>query len=83
MRIIDRAYVDGAFVQTHGRETADLINPSSEQVIGQVVLGDDTDARAASPPQSAPFRASPAPQRPSASPCCTACVMRCWPRPTS
>ena len=47
MRSIDQIYIDGAFVSPHGEETADLFNPATEARIGQVRLGDITDARAA------------------------------------
>jgi hypothetical protein len=47
MRTIDKVYIDGAFVTPHGREQFELINPASEQVIGQVTLGDQEDARRA------------------------------------
>ncbi|KQV27509.1 aldehyde dehydrogenase [Rhizobium sp. Root1203] len=44
MRIIDRIYIDGAFVTPHGEEIASLYNPSTEEEIGTVRLGDHTDA---------------------------------------
>ena len=45
--VVSAAYIDGAFVEPHGRETADLFNPSTEERIGQVRLGDRADALAA------------------------------------
>jgi aldehyde dehydrogenase (NAD+) len=42
--VISQAYIDGAFVEPAGREMADLFNPSTEQRIGQVRLGDRADA---------------------------------------
>ena len=42
--VVDRAYIDGAFVELHGTELADLFDPSTEQRIGQVRLGDQHDA---------------------------------------
>ncbi|MGC7406163.1 aldehyde dehydrogenase family protein [Pandoraea pneumonica] len=45
MQIIDKIYIDGAFVTPHGDEPFDLINPSTEQVIGRVRLADAQDAR--------------------------------------
>jgi aldehyde dehydrogenase (NAD+) len=42
--VVSQAYIDGAFVEPHGTETADLFNPSTEQRIGQVRLGDRVDA---------------------------------------
>lgn len=47
MAQIDHHYIDGAFVPSHGRDTADLINPATEDVIGTVRLGDADDARRA------------------------------------
>ena len=47
MRIIDRIYVDGEFVAPHGTELFDLYNPAKGEVIGQVRLGDQQDARRA------------------------------------
>jgi aldehyde dehydrogenase (NAD+) len=47
MQIINRLYIDGAFVEPHGTERRDLLNPATEAVIGQVVLGDREDARRA------------------------------------
>src|SRR5580698_1183934 len=47
MRSIDKIYIDGQFVTPHGEELFDLYNPATEQRIGQVRLGDATDAKAA------------------------------------
>ncbi|MDE1994342.1 MAG: aldehyde dehydrogenase family protein [Rhizobiaceae bacterium] len=47
MRIIDKIYIDGAFVTPHGEEMFDLFNPATGQVIGKVQLGDQEDARRA------------------------------------
>jgi len=47
MKIIDKIYINGAFVTPHGTEISDLINPSVNQVIGHVTLGDEIDARMA------------------------------------
>ena len=44
MQIIDKIYIDGAFVTPHGDESFDLFNPSTEQVIGRVRLADAEDA---------------------------------------
>lgn len=45
MTLIDRIYIDGAFVTPHGTELFDLYNPATAQVIGQVRLADAVDAR--------------------------------------
>jgi aldehyde dehydrogenase (NAD+) len=47
MQIIDRIYIDGAFVTPHGEELFDLVNPATERVIGRVRLADAQDARRA------------------------------------
>ncbi|MDR8727194.1 aldehyde dehydrogenase family protein [Burkholderia pseudomultivorans] len=47
MERIEHIYIDGAFVTPHGREWFDLYNPSTEQVIGQVRLGDEQDVERA------------------------------------
>jgi aldehyde dehydrogenase (NAD+) len=44
MQIIDKIYIDGAFVTPHGDEFFDLFNPATEQVIGRVRLADAEDA---------------------------------------
>ena len=47
MQRIEHIYIDGAFVTPHGHEWFDLHDPSTEQVIGQVRLGDARDAERA------------------------------------
>ncbi len=47
MREIDTLYIDGAFVTPHGQEQALLFNPSTEEQIGTVRLGDEQDVAAA------------------------------------
>jgi aldehyde dehydrogenase (NAD+) len=47
MSLIDKIYIDGAFVTPHGEELFDLFNPATGAVIGQVRLGDAEDARRA------------------------------------
>jgi aldehyde dehydrogenase (NAD+) len=47
MRTIDTIYIDGKFVTPHGEELFDLFNPATEEKIGQVRLGDASDAKAA------------------------------------
>ncbi len=47
MRIIDEIYIDGQFITPHGEEIADLYNPSTEERIAAVRLGDIDDAQAA------------------------------------
>jgi aldehyde dehydrogenase (NAD+) len=47
MKAITKHYIDGAFVESHGREVMDSINPTNQQVLGSVMLGDEEDARRA------------------------------------
>src|SRR4029077_12033494 len=39
--------IDGAFVESHGREVMDIIKPTNGQVIARVILGDEEDTRRA------------------------------------
>src|SRR5258708_4258531 len=47
IRTITKHYIDGAFVESHGREVMDIINPTNRKVIAQVTLADEDDARRA------------------------------------
>lgn len=47
MQRIEHIYINGEFVVPHGQEWFDLHNPSTEEVIGQVRLGDEQDAQRA------------------------------------
>ena len=40
-------YIDGALVESHGREVMDVINPTNGKVIARVTLGDEEDTRRA------------------------------------
>ena len=40
-------YIDGAFVESHGREVMDIINPTNGKIIARVTLADEEDARRA------------------------------------
>ena len=40
-------YIDGAFVESHGKEVMDVIRPTDGQVIARVTLGDKEDTRRA------------------------------------
>src|SRR3984957_8736016 len=44
MKAITKHYIDGAFVESHGREVMDSINPTNGQVIARVTLADEEDA---------------------------------------
>jgi aldehyde dehydrogenase (NAD+) len=47
IKTITTHYIDGAFVESHGREVMDIIKPTNKQVIAQVTLGDEEDTRRA------------------------------------
>ena len=40
-------YIDGAFVESHGREVMDMIKPTNGKVIARVTLADEEDTRRA------------------------------------
>ncbi len=47
MKTITTHYIDGAFVESHGREVMDVIRPTDGRVIAHVTLGDEEDTRRA------------------------------------
>src|ERR1700751_1356875 len=47
MKTITTHYIDGAFVESHGREVMDIIGPTDGQAIGRVTLADEEDTRRA------------------------------------
>jgi aldehyde dehydrogenase (NAD+) len=47
MKTITKHYIDGAFVESHGKEVMDIIRPTDGQVIGRITLGDEEDTRRA------------------------------------
>lgn len=47
MWTINQAYIDGKFVTVSGKETIEIFNPATEQLIGTVTLASRADARAA------------------------------------
>src|SRR5690348_1455755 len=47
IKTITTHYIDGAFVESHGREVMDIIKPTNGQVIARVTLADEQDARRA------------------------------------
>jgi aldehyde dehydrogenase (NAD+) len=47
MKTITKHYIDGAFVESHGRKIIESINPTNQQVLGGVMLGDEQDAQRA------------------------------------
>jgi aldehyde dehydrogenase (NAD+) len=47
MKSLTTHYIDGAFVESHGREVMDIVRPTDGQVIGRVTLADEDDTRRA------------------------------------
>jgi len=47
IRTLTTHYIDGAFVESHGKEVMDLVRPTDKQVIGRVTLADEDDTRRA------------------------------------
>jgi aldehyde dehydrogenase (NAD+) len=45
IRTITTHYIDGVFVESHGREVTDMIKPTNGQVIARVTLADEEDTR--------------------------------------
>lgn len=56
MKIINQIYINGEFVTPHGTDTFNLINPTTNEVIGRVTLGDETDTRKAIASAKAAFQ---------------------------
>lgn len=57
MKTIDTIYINGNFVTPHGTERFELINPSDNTALGQVILGDETDVNMAVAAAKAAFPA--------------------------
>jgi aldehyde dehydrogenase (NAD+) len=47
IKTITTHYIDGGFVESHGREVMDLISPTNGRLLGRVTLADEEDARRA------------------------------------
>ena len=47
MTTITKHYINGEYIESHGREVMEIINPTNCQVIGRVTLGDEEDTRRA------------------------------------
>jgi aldehyde dehydrogenase (NAD+) len=47
VKTITTHYIDGAFVESHGRQVMDIIRPTDAELIGRVTLGDEEDTRRA------------------------------------
>ena len=47
IKTITTHYIDGAFVESHGREVMDIINPTNGELLALLTLADEEDARRA------------------------------------
>ena len=47
IKMIKTHYIDGEYVESHGKEIMDIIRPTDGQVIARVTLGDEEDTRRA------------------------------------
>src|SRR6201993_2707168 len=47
IRTLTTHYIDGALVESHGREVMDIIKPTNGQIIARVTLAEEEDARRA------------------------------------
>lgn len=47
MRSINRQYINGQFVESHGREWMEIVNPTNGRAIARVTLADEEDTRRA------------------------------------
>ena len=45
MKAVTKDYIDGAFVESHGGKIMKSINPTNQQVLGSVMLGDESLGR--------------------------------------
>ncbi|WP_394777570.1 aldehyde dehydrogenase family protein [Undibacterium sp.] len=56
MKNITQIYINGRFVAPHGSDTMELINPSTNEVIGKVALGNEQDTQDAVAAAKAAFK---------------------------
>lgn len=56
MKTIDQIYINGEFVRPNGQTFFNLINPSTNQQIGKVILGDEKDTQNAIASAKAAFK---------------------------
>jgi aldehyde dehydrogenase (NAD+) len=47
IRTITTHYIDGAFIESHGREVMDIIKPTNRQIIARVTMADEQDTKRA------------------------------------
>jgi len=74
VKTITTHYIDGSFVESHGREVMDVIKPTNGQVIARVTLGDEEDTRRAIAAASTLSRRSAGRRKKSARRSCAGCT---------
>src|SRR5579862_8465490 len=47
IKMLTTHYIDGTFVESHGREVMDILRPTDGRIIGRVTLADEEDTRRA------------------------------------
>jgi aldehyde dehydrogenase (NAD+) len=57
MRTITKHFINGEFVESHGKEVAEVRNPKNNELIGRVTMGDAADAERAIAAAKAAFPA--------------------------
>jgi aldehyde dehydrogenase (NAD+) len=57
MRTITKHFINGEFVESHGRDVAEVRNPKNNELIGRVTMGDAVDAERAIAAAKAAFPA--------------------------
>jgi len=77
IKTVTTHYIDGAFVESHGREVMDILKPTNGQLIGRVTLGDEEDTRRAIAAANRAFAVSAGQQRKSARTTCASYIRRC------
>jgi aldehyde dehydrogenase (NAD+) len=73
-------YIDGAFVESHGRRVMDVIRPTDGHVIGRVTLADQEDTRRAIDAAKRAFVTYGVQRLTSARRSCAGCMKRCGAR---
>jgi aldehyde dehydrogenase (NAD+) len=76
MKAITTHYINGASVESRGREVMDIIKPANGQVIGHVTPGDEKDTRRAIAAANTAFASFGRSARKSVQRFCAACIGR-------
>jgi len=74
MNTITTHYIDGSFVESHGREVMDIIKPTNGKVIARVTMADEEDTRRAIAAAKSAFASFGRSTRKSARRFCAGCM---------